>query len=64
MSSGPSIPDAQRKSPRLTGVTLPADVARALEQHLERTGERKSAVVADALRMKLGLPVGGEERER
>ncbi|MGK3981248.1 hypothetical protein WMF38_57155 [Sorangium sp. So ce118] len=62
MSSGPNIPDAQRKSPRLTGVTLPADLAKALEEYLEQTGERKSAVVADALRMKLGLPVQGEEK--
>lgn len=63
MSSGPSIPDAQRKRPKLTGVTLPADVADALEEHLERTGEGKSAVVARALRKELGLPVGGEERK-
>jgi hypothetical protein len=54
VSSGPNIPDAQRKSPRLTGVTLPADVAEALAAHLERTGEGKSAVVARGVRREVG----------
>ena len=61
MSSGPSIPDAQRKRPKLTGVTLPADVAKSLEEHLERTGEGKSAVVSRAVRREVGPPGDGRE---
>jgi hypothetical protein len=64
VSSGPNIRNSQRNRPILTGATVAKDVHEALREHVERTGETKSAVVERALRKEFGLPVGGEERER
>lgn len=55
MSSGPNIPDGQRKRPKLSGVTLAAEVLDALRRHCERTGESKSALVERALRAQLKM---------
>jgi hypothetical protein len=64
VTSGPNIPDAQRKRPRLPGTTVAVEVHEALERHVRRTRETRSAVVERALRKELGLPVGGEEQEK
>jgi Ribbon-helix-helix protein, copG family len=63
MSSGPNIPDAQRNRPRLGNLTVAPEVKAALDEHCDRSGETKSAVVERALRVELGMPEEKEEEE-